>query len=150
MAPRVIHQVAQGLAPDCAPLLLTDGCKDSLTARLTHYGQWGQPAHQRAHGPALQPRWLSRPGLLSAHVVKTMRRRRVVRVQHRVVCGTLEALQPVLAARGWQSHALPLAFVLELREDIIALCLVFLPNLCLLRTELRRFTLTGSLCLGFL
>jgi len=150
MAQRVVHQAAQVLAPDCAPLLLTDGFKDYLTALLTHYGQGGQPARQRAHGPALKPRWMLLPGLLYAQVVKTMRRRRVVRVQHRVVFGTLEAIQQVLAARGWQRHELPLSFVLELREDIIALFLVLLPNLCLLRTELRRLTLTGSLCLGFL
>jgi hypothetical protein len=41
MAQRVVHQVAQVLAPDCAPLFLTDGFKDYLTALLTHYGQWG-------------------------------------------------------------------------------------------------------------
>jgi hypothetical protein len=35
-------------------------------------------------------------------VVKTVRRRRLVRVQHRVVFGTLEAVQQVLAACGWQ------------------------------------------------
>jgi len=35
-------------------------------------------------------------------VVKTVRRRRLVRVRHRVVFGTLEAVQQVLAACGWQ------------------------------------------------
>jgi hypothetical protein len=35
-------------------------------------------------------------------VVKTIRRRRLVRVRHRVVFGTLEAVQQVLAACGWQ------------------------------------------------
>jgi hypothetical protein len=36
MAQRVGHQGAQGLAPDCAPLLLTDGCRAYLTALLPH------------------------------------------------------------------------------------------------------------------
>src|SRR5215471_7402967 len=40
MAQRVVHQVAQVLAPDCAPLFLTDGFRAYLTALLTHYGQW--------------------------------------------------------------------------------------------------------------
>ena len=40
--------------------------------------------------------------MLSAQVVKTGRRRRLVRVRHRVVFGTLEAVQQVLAAGGWQ------------------------------------------------
>src|SRR5262249_50098937 len=43
MAQRVVHHVAQVLAPDCAPLFLTDGFKEYLTALLTHYGQWVQP-----------------------------------------------------------------------------------------------------------
>ena len=42
------------------------------------------------------------PQLLYAQVVKTVRRRRLVCVQHRVVFGTLEAVQQVLAACGWQ------------------------------------------------
>src|ERR1700757_4812556 len=41
-------------------------------------------------------------GLLYAQVIKTVRRRRLVRVRHRVVFGTLEAVQQVLAACGWQ------------------------------------------------
>jgi len=36
MAPRVVHHVAQVLAPDGAPLLLTDGFREYLTALLTH------------------------------------------------------------------------------------------------------------------
>jgi hypothetical protein len=44
IAQRVVHQIVQGLAPDCAPLFLTDGFKQYTTALLTHYGQWVQPA----------------------------------------------------------------------------------------------------------
>src|SRR5437879_4369790 len=62
------------------------------------------PARPRAHGPAPPPRWMPLAGLRYAHVVKTVRRRRVVRVQHRVVCGTLQAVQQGLAACGWQSN----------------------------------------------
>jgi hypothetical protein len=36
MAQRVVHQVAQVLAPDCAPLFLTDGFREYMTALLTH------------------------------------------------------------------------------------------------------------------
>jgi len=38
MAQRVLHQVARCLAPDCVPLLLSDGFKDYLPAILTHCG----------------------------------------------------------------------------------------------------------------
>src|SRR5262249_18183230 len=102
MAQRVVHQVVQVLAPGWVPLFLTDGFKAYTTALLTHYGQWVQPARQRAQGPAPKPRWMPLPTLLYAQVVKTVRRRRLVRVSHRVVFGTLEAVQQVLAACGWQ------------------------------------------------
>jgi hypothetical protein len=93
MAQRFVHHVAQVLAPDCAPLFLTDGFREYLPALLAHHGQWVQPARQRAQGPAPKPRWMPLPGLLYAQVVKTMRRRRLVRVQHRVVFGTLQGVQ---------------------------------------------------------
>ena len=51
MAQRVVHQVAQVLAPDCAPLFLTDGFREYLTALLTHYGQWVQPPRHQSKGP---------------------------------------------------------------------------------------------------
>jgi hypothetical protein len=48
-------------------------------------------------------------------VIKTVRRRRLVRVTHRVVFGTLEAVQQVLAACGWQINT---AFVERLNLSI--------------------------------
>src|SRR4029453_9397133 len=121
MAQRVIHHVAQVLAPDCAPLFLTDGFKAYMTALLTHYGQWVQPPRRRATGPLPKPRWMPRPQLLYAQVVKTVRRRRLVAVQHRVVFGTLDAVNQVLAPLGWQINA---AFVerinLTLRQHVAA------------------------------
>src|SRR5215467_2195811 len=122
IAQRVVHHVAQVLAPDCAPLFLTDGFREYLTALLTHYGQWVQPARRQATGPAPKPRWMPLPQLLSAQVVKTVRRRRLVRVRHRVVFGTLEAAQQVLAACGWQSNT---AFIerlnLSIRQHVAAI-----------------------------
>src|SRR6266498_118716 len=121
MAQRVVHHVAQVLAPDCAPLFLTDGFREYLTALLTHYGQWVQPPRRQAQGPAPKPRWTPLPALLYAQVVKTVRRRRLVDVKHRVVCGTLEAVQQVLAACGWQINP---AFVervnLTIRQHVAA------------------------------
>jgi hypothetical protein len=102
MAQRVVHHVAQVLAPDCAPLFLTDGFREYLTALLTHYGQWVQPPRRQAHGPAPKPRWMPLPQLLYAQVVKTVRRRRLVWVTHRVVFGTMDAVNHVLAPLGWQ------------------------------------------------
>jgi IS1 family transposase len=102
MAQRVVHHVAQVLAPDCAPLFLTDGFREYLTALLTHYGHWLQPPRRQDKGPTPKPRWMPLPQLLYAQVLKTTRRRRLVRVTHRVVFGTREAVEQVLAACGWQ------------------------------------------------
>jgi len=113
MAQRVVHQVVQVLAPGCVPLFLTDGFKAYTTALLTHDGQWVQPARWRAQGPMPKPRWVPLPGLLSAQVVKT--------VQHRIVFGTLGAVQQVLAVHGWQINT---AFIervnLTIRQHVAA------------------------------
>jgi len=62
------------------------------------------------------------PELLYAQVIKTMRRRRLVRVTHRLVFGTREAVEQVLAARGWQIQT---AFVerlnLTIRQHVAAM-----------------------------
>ena len=115
IAQRFVHHVTQVLAPDCAPLFLTDGFREYMTALLTHFGHWLQPERRQAHGPAPKPRWMPLPQLLYAQVVKTVRRWRLVRVSHRVVFGTLAAVEQVLAACGWQSQT---AFVERLNLDI--------------------------------
>jgi hypothetical protein len=74
MAQRVVHQVIQVLAPDGVPLLLTDGLKDYGTALLTHFGQWMHPERRQDKGPIPKPRWMPRPSLLYAQVVKSYRR----------------------------------------------------------------------------
>jgi IS1 family transposase len=121
MAQRVVHQVVQVLAPDCAPLFLTDGFREYMTALLTHYGYWLQPPRRQVTGPKPKPRWMPLPGLLYAQVIKTVRRRRLVHVTHRVMFGTLERVNAVLAACGWQINT---AFVerlnLTIRQHVAA------------------------------
>jgi hypothetical protein len=122
MAQCVVHQVALLLAPDCVPLFLTDGHKDYFTALLTHFGYWLQLPRRQATGPALKPRWMPLPQLLYTQVIKTMRRQRLVRVSHRVVFGTSEAVDRVLSPLGWQINT---AFVerinLSLRQHVAAI-----------------------------
>ncbi len=101
MAQRLVHRVVQVLAPGCLPLFITDGFKEYATALLTHWGHWVPLPRQRASGPAPKPRWLPRPELLYAQVVKTYRRRRLVRMRPRAVFGTLAQVMHVLAPRGW-------------------------------------------------
>jgi IS1 family transposase len=122
MAQAVLHQVVQVLAPGCVPLFLSAGYANYLTAIVAHCGHWVQPPRTQATGPAPKPRWMPLPALLYAQVVKTMRRRRLVEVKHRVVFGTLEAVQQVLAACGWQINT---SFVerlnLSLRQRVAAM-----------------------------
>jgi IS1 family transposase len=115
MAQRGVHQVTEVLAPGCVPLMLTDGLKDYATALLTHYGYWRQPERRQDKGPRPKPRWMPLPALLYAQVVKSYRRRRLVRVQHRVVFGTQRAIAQVLATCGWTINT---AFVERLNLDI--------------------------------
>ena len=115
MAQRVVHQVAQGLAPDCVPLFLTDGLKDYATALLAHFGQWMHPERRQDKGPMPKPRWMPLPELRYAQVVKSYRRRRIVGVKHRVVFGTRLAIEQVLAACGWTINT---SFVERLNLDI--------------------------------
>jgi IS1 family transposase len=115
MTQRVVHQLVQRLAPDCMPLFLTDGFKEYATALLTHYGQWRQPERRQEKGPMPKPRWMPLPALLYAQVVKSYRRRRLVGMKPRVVFGTLERIEQVLAACG---HKINTAFVERLNLDI--------------------------------
>jgi hypothetical protein len=61
------------------------------------------------------------PELLYAQVVKTYRRRRLVRVSHRVIFGTLEGVKHVLASQGWHINT---AFIervnLTIRQHVAA------------------------------
>ena len=82
---------------------------------LTHFGSWSQPERRQATGPRPKPRWMPLPQLLYAQVVKSYRRRRLVRVKHRVVFGTIERVKQVLSACGWQINT---AFVERLNLDL--------------------------------
>jgi hypothetical protein len=93
-----------------------------LTAIVTHFGHWMQSPQRQGRGPAPKPRWMPLPELLYAQVVKTMRRRRLVAVKHRVVFGTQRAIEQVLTACGWRINT---AFVerlnLSLRQRVAAM-----------------------------
>jgi IS1 family transposase len=121
MAQCLVHQVVEALAPGYVPLFLTDGHKDYATALLTHFGHWVQPPRRRDAGPAPKPRWMPLPALLYAQVVKQYRRRRLVRVSHRVVFGTVGMIKQVLALQGWQINT---AFIervnLTIRQHVAA------------------------------
>jgi transposase-like protein len=101
MAQRLVHQVTQVLTPTCAPLFLTDGLREYMTALVTHYGRWMQPERRQGVARWPKPRWMPVPGLLYAQGVKRYRRRRIVGVTHRVLFGAAQTIESILAKRGW-------------------------------------------------
>ena len=80
-----------------------DGYRNYLAAIVTHSGCWVHPPRRQATGPAPKPRWMPLPELLYAQVVKTMRRRRIVGVKHRVVFGTQAAVDRILPLAAGRS-----------------------------------------------
>jgi len=86
-----------------------------MPALLTHFGHGVQPSRRQAQGPALQPHGMLLPQRSDAQVVKTYRRRRLVRVRLRVICGMLAGVAQVLAPRGWQINT---AFIERLNVTI--------------------------------
>jgi IS1 family transposase len=115
MAQRVVHRVGQCFASGCVPAWFSDGFKGYLPAIVGHFGLWIQPARRHDKGPWPKPRWLPRPGVLYAQVVKQYRRQRLVGVKHRVVFGTMGAIEQVLSMSGWKINT---AFVERLNLDI--------------------------------
>jgi hypothetical protein len=122
MAQAVLHHITQLWAPGCVPLFLSDANPHYLPAIVAHFGHWVQPPRRQAQGPTPKPRWMPLPALLYAQVVKTLRRRRLVAVKHRVVFGTKAEVAQVLVVCGWQINT---AFVerlnLSLRQRMAAM-----------------------------
>jgi IS1 family transposase len=122
MAQASLHEIVQLLAPGCVPLFLSDGNPSYLPAIVRHFGHWVQPLRRHTKGSAPKPRWMPRPDLLYAQVVKRTRRRRIVEVIHRVVVGTQAEVDAVLAPCGWQINtAIVERLNLSLRQRVAAI-----------------------------
>src|SRR4029450_10663667 len=98
-----------------------EGSEAQALKRLSRSPHWVHRPRRQAPGSAPKPRWMPLPQLLYAQVVKTVRRRRLVRVSHRVVFGTSEAVPQVLAAYGWQINTSFIERVnLSIRQHVAA------------------------------
>ena len=110
------------VTPTCAPLFLTDGLREYVTALVTHYGRWMQPERRQGVARWPKPRWMPVPGLLYAQVVKRYRRRRLVGVTHRVIFGAAQTIESILAKRGWTINtAFAERLNLDLRQHVAAI-----------------------------
>jgi IS1 family transposase len=115
-AHRLVHALRVTLAPTCVPLVTTDGLRHYYYALTAHFGQWVGRGRRR--------KWQVDPRLCYGQVQQQYRRRRLVRVQRRPLCGRAGRLRRVLRALGW-SGLVPTAFVerlnLTVRQSVAAL-----------------------------
>ena len=94
MAHHLIHQVRQTLGAGHLPVFSSDGLNLYFYALTAHFGQWIHDASRPKRT------WRALPGLLYAQVQKIHRRRRLVRVNRQMLCGSLEDFTARLQALG--------------------------------------------------
>ena len=106
------------LAPDCLPVFTSDGLRLYFHAPTAHFGGWVETVGQQTRY------WQFRAGLLYGQVVKHYRRRRLVRVERRVLLGSLDQQTTAIRASG-DTGTVQTAYVerlnLTVRQAIAAL-----------------------------
>jgi IS1 family transposase len=116
MAQVVVHALCALLAPGCVPVFSSDGLRQYFYAVTAHFGQWVVTGRRR--------QWQVASTLLYGQVQKRYRRRRLVRVTHRLLCGTATQLRSTLQALGL-SGRLNTAFIervnLTVRQSVAGL-----------------------------
>ena len=112
----LVHSVRAALTPDCTPVITTDGLRLYFYAITAHFGYWVAAGRRR--------RWVVTPALLFGQLHKRYRRRRLVRINYQMQCGSRRALRAALRHQGW-SGKLQTAFVervnLTVRQSVAAL-----------------------------
>ncbi len=114
----VIHHLIQLLAPDCVPVVSSDGLNLYFYALTAHFGRWVHAVGERRRT------WRVCPELIYGQVQKIVRRRKLVQVQHVMLLGSLAERRLKLQALGF-SGKLNTAFVervnLSVRRGVAAL-----------------------------
>jgi IS1 family transposase len=112
----VVHALRAVLAPTCIPVITSDGLRHYYYAVTAHFGRWVPAGRRRL--------WQVAPTLLYGQVQKGYRRRRLVRIRYRMLCGTLPQLRTALQGLGL-SGRLTTAFIerlnLTVRHGVAAL-----------------------------
>ena len=91
----LVHTLKNVLASSCIPVFTSDGLALYFYALTRHFGQWVQEAQSRVR------RWQVSAELLYGQVKKHYCRRRVQRVEHRPMLGTLEQIKAALMTLGF-------------------------------------------------
>ena len=94
LAYSVVHELNRILQPGCVPIFSSDGLKLYFYALTAHFGYWRQGEDGQ------KPAWEIASTFLYAQLKKIQRRRRLVRVERRMLCGELEPLKDGLKAIG--------------------------------------------------
>ena len=118
LAYSVVHDMSQMLQPGCVPIFTSDGLRLYIYALTAHCGCWRQPRGRQ------KPVWEIASAFLYAQLRKIHRRRRLVRVERRMLWGELGHLKDGLMALGL-SGKINTAFIerlnLTLRQGISCL-----------------------------
>jgi len=107
----VIHELCQRMPSGCTPIFTSDGLKLYFYALTANFGHWALREGIR------KPIWEIAVGFLYAQVKKIHRRRRLVMVEHLMLCGEREKLTTGLKALGL-SGKINTAFVERLNGSL--------------------------------
>ena len=107
LAYSIVHDLSQMLQPGWVPIFTSDGLKHYFYALTAHFGCWRQPVGGQ------KPVWEIASAFLYAQLKKIHRRRRLVRVECRMLWGELGQLKDGLKAFGL-SGKINIAFIKRL------------------------------------
>jgi IS1 family transposase len=77
----VLHELKSRLTDGCVPIFSSDGLKHYFYAITAHFGYWQQPEG------AKKSIWMVWPSLLYGQVIKPHQRKKLVKVEQRILCG---------------------------------------------------------------
>jgi IS1 family transposase len=94
LAVGVVHELCQCMPSGCIPIFASDGLKLYFYALTAHFGHW-------VHGEGSRKLiWEIVAGFIYAQVKKIHRRRKLMKVEHLMLCGEREKLITGLKALG--------------------------------------------------
>lgn len=100
----LIHALVQVLVPGCIPLFTSDGLNMYFYSLTAHFGTWVETLGEKKRV------WQVATTLLYGQLIKSYRRRKLVRVERVIRWGSLDALKTRLQEAGW-SGVVQTAFV---------------------------------------
>jgi len=89
----LVHDLKLRLAPNCVPVITTDGLRAYFHSITAHFGYWSRPKRAR------KDHWFVSPALLYGQLVKRKGRKRFAIT--RILCGTRDRFRTTLQNRGF-------------------------------------------------